>query len=113
MNGFAPIEPVRGISDGLPKVDILSPVSAKGLVEEPGASRAAADFGVMFRKALDALARTEENYNELSQKVVTGQPVDVHQVMIAAQEMNIAFQLALTLRNKVIEAYQEIMRMQV
>ena len=46
-------------------------------------------------------------------KFVAGKEVDVHQVMIAAQESNISFQLMLELRNKLLEAYREVMRMTV
>lgn len=49
----------------------------------------------------------------MTQKLALGQDVDLHEVMIAAQKANISLQLTLEVRNKAIEAYQEIMRMQV
>jgi len=38
--------------------------------------------------------------------------VDIHQVMIGMEKANVAFGLTLQVRNKLVEAYQEIMRMQ-
>ena len=45
--------------------------------------------------------------------MLTGKPVDLHQVMIAAEQAGLALQLTVQVRNKIIEAYQEISRMQV
>lgn len=44
---------------------------------------------------------------------LTGQAPDIHTVMITGEKANLALQLTVQIRNKVIEAYQEIMRMQV
>lgn len=45
--------------------------------------------------------------------MANGENVDLHQVMITAQKASITLQAALEIRNKVVEAYQETMRMQV
>ncbi|MBI2505151.1 MAG: flagellar hook-basal body complex protein FliE [Candidatus Latescibacteria bacterium] len=44
---------------------------------------------------------------------VTGQATDVHQVMVAVEEAGIALDLMLEIRNRVLEGYQELIRMQV
>lgn len=49
----------------------------------------------------------------MTEKLARGENVDLHQVMIASQKANITLQATIEIRNKVIEAYQEIMRMQV
>ena len=49
----------------------------------------------------------------LTEKLALGQEVDLHEVMIASQKANITMQLTLEIRNKAVEAYQEMMRMQV
>ena len=51
--------------------------------------------------------------NSAIAKLAAGEDVDLHQVMLSMQEADIAFQLALQTRNKLVDAYQEIMRMQV
>ena len=45
--------------------------------------------------------------------MVAGEITDVHQVMMAVEEANLAFNLMMEIRGKVIDAYQEMMRMQV
>ncbi|KPC99909.1 Flagellar hook-basal body complex protein FliE [Geobacillus sp. BCO2] len=47
----------------------------------------------------------------LTEKLVRGENVQLHDVMIAAQKASITLQLTLEIRNKAIEAYQEMMRM--
>jgi flagellar hook-basal body complex protein FliE len=46
-------------------------------------------------------------------KVFTGETNNLHQAMIAVQEASVAFSLMVEVRNKLVEGYQEIMRMQV
>ena len=46
-------------------------------------------------------------------KVLTGESTNLHQAMIAMQEASTAFTLMVEVRNKLVESYQEVMRMQV
>jgi len=46
-------------------------------------------------------------------KVLTGESNNLHQAVIAMQEANVAFSLMVEVRNKLVEGYQELMRMQV
>jgi flagellar hook-basal body complex protein FliE len=46
-------------------------------------------------------------------KLLTGETGNVHQAMIAVQESNVAFSLMVEVRNKLVDSYQELMRMQV
>ncbi|MCX7915590.1 MAG: flagellar hook-basal body complex protein FliE [Verrucomicrobiae bacterium] len=45
--------------------------------------------------------------------VLSGQPIALHHAVIAAEEASVAFQLLVEVRNKLLEAYQELMRMQI
>ena len=47
------------------------------------------------------------------ERFATGNLKDIHEVMIAAQQANLSFQLMVEIRNKVMESYRELMRMQV
>ena len=46
------------------------------------------------------------------QQLASGAPVSLHEVMMRAEEARLSFQLVIQMRNKVLEAYQDIMRMQ-
>ena len=48
-----------------------------------------------------------------SLKVASGEPVELHDVMLAQERASLGFELAVQVRNKLVEAYQDIMRMQV
>lgn len=73
--------------------------------------------GVSFHKILtgliDKVGQLEKNADESIQKLITGEIESIHQVMIAAEEASLAFHLMMEIRNKLVEAYQEIMRMQI
>lgn len=71
------------------------------------------DFGTLLSNALDKVNELEMQSNEYKKLLATGDIDNLHDVTIAAEKANIALQLTLSIRNKVVEAYQEIMRMQV
>ena len=72
-----------------------------------------ADFGSMLKQAIGALGGLSAQADASSLKLSTGQPVDVHQVMLDAEQASLGFQVALQVRNKLIDAYQDVMRMSV
>ncbi len=72
-----------------------------------------ASFGDYLKNAIDKvndLQVQSDYYNEL---LATGQTDNIHQVMIAAEKADIALQFTMSVRNKILDAYKEIMRMQV
>lgn len=71
------------------------------------------DFAEGLDNALGKLGELQTNADELITKMATGQVDDINKVVIAVEKANIAMQLGVQVRNKVVEAYQEIMHMQV
>ena len=55
----------------------------------------------------------QKSSNEATRRMLTGEIEDVHQVMVAMEEAQTSFQLMMEVRNKLVEAYREVMRMQV
>ncbi len=72
-----------------------------------------ADFGKMLREVIGQVSEAQQRAGELAQRFAAGEPVDEHTLVLAMERANLAFQLTLHVRNKVLEAYQEIMRLQV
>ncbi|OAB41330.1 flagellar hook-basal body complex protein FliE [Paenibacillus glacialis] len=70
------------------------------------------NFGSFLENAIQQVADQEKNSNMMSDKLLLGQ-VNVDQVMIASEQALLSLQLTTQVRNKVIEAYQEIMRTQI
>ncbi|SFI53412.1 flagellar hook-basal body complex protein FliE [Paenibacillus sp. UNC496MF] len=69
-------------------------------------------FGDFLQKALDGVSAQEQNVHTMNDQYMLGN-VDVSQVMVASQQAELSLQLTSQIRDKVIEAYQEIMRMQI
>jgi flagellar hook-basal body complex protein FliE len=71
------------------------------------------DFGSVVTNALDSLNATQIGAEQEVAKAVSGESQDLHKTIIAIQSADLQFQLGLQVRNKLIGAYEEIMRMQV
>jgi flagellar hook-basal body complex protein FliE len=69
-------------------------------------------FADTLGKAVDAVNTLQWQAQDQSRALATGQAANLHDVTIALEQASISLQLATTVRNKVIDAYQEIMRMQ-
>ncbi|GBC93290.1 Flagellar hook-basal body complex protein FliE [bacterium HR15] len=72
-----------------------------------------ADFGKMLREVIGQVSEAQNRAGELAQRFAAGEPIDEHTLILAMERANLAFQLTLHVRNKVLEAYQEIMRLQI
>jgi flagellar hook-basal body complex protein FliE len=70
-------------------------------------------FGGMLKSHLAEVNQLQNSADIAAQKLASGQDKDIHNTMIAIEKAGVAFQLTMQVRNKVLEAYQEIMRMQV
>jgi flagellar hook-basal body complex protein FliE len=69
-------------------------------------------FASFLKAALDSVAAQEKQVHTLNDKFLVGE-ADVNEVLIAASKAELSLSLTAQIRNKVVEAYQEIMRMQV
>ena len=69
-----------------------------------------------FKDVIGTFIKDVDNMQKVSEQAIkdysTGEITDIHEVMIAAEEANLSFQLMMEVRNKLIESYREIMRMQ-
>lgn len=71
------------------------------------------DFGSMVLDGIDRLERVQDTSDQLAVKAATGDLNAIHDYTIAATEANVTTQLTVAVRNKAVEAFNEIMRMQV
>jgi flagellar hook-basal body complex protein FliE len=72
----------------------------------------AAPFSDLVTDAVGQVSDLQDQANEAVRGLMTGSGVDVHQAMIATQKADMAFELALSVRNKAVQAYQSVMGMQ-
>lgn len=94
----------------------IKPAAALPL-QKPKTETGAVDVGQSFSSLLnDSLAKLSEQQaavDAINEQFVKGEVADTHQVMIAAEKASLGLELTVQIRNKVIEAYQDIMRMQI
>jgi flagellar hook-basal body complex protein FliE len=73
----------------------------------------ASSFKEQVTKAIKQVNDLQHQADNAAVRLATGDLEDVHQAMIAMQKAKLALDFTIQVRNKVIESYQEIMRMQV
>lgn len=69
------------------------------------------DFGKAISSALQQLNDVKGHADEMTARLISGEVTDIHQVVLAVEKANLAVQFATQVRNKALESYQEIMRM--
>jgi len=98
-------------------IESLGPVQAGSLPRQVGPTFRQDGLGaggVSFKDTLNSFLgdvnQLQKHADESVKKLVSGEITDVHQVMTASEEAKVAFNLMMEIRNKVMEAYQEVMR---
>lgn len=87
-----------------------------GLGADPGVQATAptggGDFGSALSSAVDGLSGLQHQADTLAVKAVTGDLTDIHQATLAATRAQVTMELVSAVRNKGVDAFNEIMRMQ-
>lgn len=92
----------------------LAPVTSGKLLETPAsANQPEKSFGEFLSDALNNVNQLQNEARQASMNLAAGKVEDIAEVTIAAEKATIALQLTMQVRNKAVEAYQEVMRMQV
>jgi len=78
----------------------------------PTGEKSPVSFSEMLSKSLVEVNGMQEEANKAIQKLASGQTKNIHETMLAVENAEIAFKTMNQIRMKVIEAYKEIMRMQ-
>lgn len=70
-------------------------------------------FANTLKDAIKSVNEQQITSDKLTERLINGEDVDLHEVMIASQKASVTLNATIEVRNKAIEAYQEIMRMSV
>jgi flagellar hook-basal body complex protein FliE len=79
----------------------------------PAPADATRATGNTFANALDNLEAAQDNADALAVQAATGDLTDIHNYTIAATEASVTTQLTVAVRDRAVEAFNEIMRMQI
>jgi flagellar hook-basal body complex protein FliE len=109
ISGLASVSGLSGV-DGVTSVAPPNPLdSSAGIAATGGAN---ADFGSMLSKGLESVQSSQHNADNLAVQVANGTLADPAQYTMAATEASLGLNLTMAIRNKALDAFQEIMRMQ-
>jgi flagellar hook-basal body complex protein FliE len=102
---MAPISPITAPS-------LAAPLAASG-VASTGAVAAGGSFQNLLHSAIQHVEASNASAASAVQGYLAGGPQELHSTILAAQSAELDFEMFLQVRNKVVSAYEEIMRMQV
>jgi flagellar hook-basal body complex protein FliE len=103
MPGIGPVQPITA-SDPQPLADGAG---------ETGSAGEGGGFGSLLAKQLDKLDRLQQSADGQTQALATGKATDVASVVMEVERASLALQLAVQVRDKAVDAYHEIFRMQI
>jgi len=92
---------------------LIEPTGGRKVLLEPDAPPERAKFTEMLGELLNDVNGLQQNSAKIQQAFLNGEPVELHQIMIKAEEAGVATDLLLEIRNRLVTAYNEIMRMPV
>ncbi|MFO1476574.1 MAG: flagellar hook-basal body complex protein FliE [Verrucomicrobiota bacterium] len=107
MPAYAPV--VR--PEMVPGMDSPLPVQQPGEVTSTPST--GESFGSMLGRMVEEVNNKQTAASQAVQGLQSGGNVSLHQAVIAMEEASVSFQLMVEVRNRLLESYQEIMRMQV
>jgi flagellar hook-basal body complex protein FliE len=96
-------------ASGIQPVSSL-PASSPG---DGGAAKSGGGFGDLLRSVLDDANRAQVESDRALESLSRGEGTDVHDVMLALTRADLSFRLLVEVRDRLVEAYQEVQRMQI
>ena len=96
-------------------VESIKGVAVAGLQEiakQQSNGAQSSSFTALLQESISKVNEVQHSANKAIESLVTGQATNVHEAMIAVEEANLSFNMMLQVRNKLLAAYEEIMRMQ-
>jgi flagellar hook-basal body complex protein FliE len=89
-----------------------SPLPLKQVVENP-IEQAQTGFGEIIKETISKTAAAESQGDKAIEGLVSGQAKNLHEVMIIVEKADISLKMLVQFRNKALQAYEEIMRLQI
>ncbi len=111
---ISPIDPIAAFAS----VGQLSGLGGGNAIGGVGGSGSGSGSGnkitkIDFSDALGKVQQSIDGADELSRQLATGELTDIHEYTVAASKAQLGVQLTVAMRNQMLSAFQEIMRMQI
>lgn len=106
---------IRSVRSQMQQAQRIQPIQPEMRPERPGTiqgATAAPSFSEMLKQAVNTVDGIQQQASDLRNAYVRGEPdVDLARVMIASQKSSVAFQALTQVRNRVVQAYEDVMKM--
>ena len=99
----------------IPSTPSLSPLSGSaqtGTGSVAGGAQGDVGFGDLLKQALQEVNQAQTQADGEARNLMTGESADMHTAMLAVQKADLSFQMMMAVRSKLIDAYNQVMRMQ-
>jgi flagellar hook-basal body complex protein FliE len=104
---------INGPGGAFPVPDIKGPFPLERPAEVSPGSVTGGSFGDLLGRMVQEVSAKQQHAAEAARGLQAGDTISLHKAVIAMEEASISFQLMVEVRNKLLEAYQELMRMQI
>jgi flagellar hook-basal body complex protein FliE len=105
--------PISSIMSSFPTSGVGADMSVGTSTATAATPGAGTDFASVLASSIDGLQATQSKADGLALQAASGDLKDVHDYMIASNEASLATQMVVTIKNKAVDAFNEIMRMPV
>ena len=85
----------------------------EGPAKSGAAKEGSGSFASVLKKSLTEVNAMQQKADAAITALATGEKVSLHETMIAMEQADVSFRMMMQVRNKIVEAYQEVMRIQV
>ena len=97
--------------EGVTNIGSLTPTEKTGKANPK--SSPGSVFGEVLQKHINEVDELQKDSDKMSEKLAMGEVDNLHDVVIASEKADLALNLTIQVKNKIVEAYQEMMRMQI
>jgi flagellar hook-basal body complex protein FliE len=104
---------MTGLESTMAKVNIPDTILNTNVSIQPEIKTGTAEFNNVFQTALKSLNETQVGADNAIAQLAAGQNVELHNVMLAVEKASMTLQLALQVKSKITDAYQQVMSMQI
>ncbi len=99
------------IPSQLPSLDALAQAAQKPAATGQGAAEGS-QFADILKQALQEVSEAQHTSEQEARNLISGNSTDMHTAILAVQKADVSFQMMMAVRSKLVDAYREVMRMQ-
>jgi flagellar hook-basal body complex protein FliE len=92
-------------------ISAIAPIAIPQTIAPPSAAGTSGQFQDILASTINSMEGLNRDASTAVQQFLTGQNEELHTTILATQKAQLAFELGLQVRNKVVDAYQEVMKM--